>query len=246
MGKLVNFIKAVSVATVLTATTVSSYANVVILGTRVVYPADAKEISVKLSNPGDKPALVQAWIDKGETGTNTKAKTPFIITPPLFRLDPKKGQNLRIIYNKEPLATDRETLYYLNVLDIPPKPSAKDPNAPQNYLQFSIRSKLKFFFRPSGLTTAVADAPKSVVWQLGSENGKPVLTAQNDSPYHISFTKVSVNQSGKSYVVTNPQMVEPKSTMSFELPSAVSGNATVEFEHINDFGAKVSGQAQTK
>ena len=46
---------------------------------------------------------------------------PFTMVPPLFRLDPKKGQMLRIVYTQEPLATDKETLFWLNVLEVPPR-----------------------------------------------------------------------------------------------------------------------------
>jgi len=48
----------------------SAYASIVITGTRVVYPSDAKEVSVKLSNKGKSPVLIQSWIDDG----NTKSK----------------------------------------------------------------------------------------------------------------------------------------------------------------------------
>ena len=41
-------------------------ANVVITGTRVIYPSNQKTVSVQLTNVGTKPSLVQAWIDNGD------------------------------------------------------------------------------------------------------------------------------------------------------------------------------------
>jgi len=41
---------------------VSSYASVIISGTRVIYPSDQKELTVKLDNVGKSPVLVQSWI----------------------------------------------------------------------------------------------------------------------------------------------------------------------------------------
>ncbi|CAI2124777.1 putative chaperone protein EcpD [Serratia fonticola] len=38
-----------------------SLASVVISGTRVIYPSDAREVSVKISNVGPSPVLLQAW-----------------------------------------------------------------------------------------------------------------------------------------------------------------------------------------
>ncbi|GJG93744.1 molecular chaperone [Cupriavidus pauculus] len=78
-------------------------ASLVLTGTRVVYPAKGREVTLNLSNEGIAPALVQAWIDDGNPNAMPDdSKTPFTLTPPLFRLDPKKGQTLRIIYLQEP------------------------------------------------------------------------------------------------------------------------------------------------
>lgn len=45
--------------------TSSAFASVTIIGTRVIYPATEKEVTVRLDNHGNQPALVQAWIDNG-------------------------------------------------------------------------------------------------------------------------------------------------------------------------------------
>ena len=42
----------------------SANANVIITGTRVIYPAGQKNVIVKLENNDDSAALVQAWIAK--------------------------------------------------------------------------------------------------------------------------------------------------------------------------------------
>lgn len=58
-------------------------ASVVISGTRVIYPADAKEVSVKINNGGPSPVLLQSWIDNGDVNAKPSAiKVPFVLTPP--------------------------------------------------------------------------------------------------------------------------------------------------------------------
>jgi chaperone protein EcpD len=100
----------------------SAHASVVISGTRVVYQAKEREVTVKLSNEGSSPALVQVWLDTGNpNATPDESDVPFTLTPPLFRLDPKKGQSLRLIYTQEPLPQDKESLFWLNVLEVPPR-----------------------------------------------------------------------------------------------------------------------------
>lgn len=55
-------------------------AGVVITGTRLVYPAGQKEITVKLNNNGLHPALVQAWVDTGDIKSSpTSSKAPFVL-----------------------------------------------------------------------------------------------------------------------------------------------------------------------
>ena len=44
----------------------AAQAEIVIHGTRVIYPSDAREVTLQVSNNGSKPALVQAWIDEGD------------------------------------------------------------------------------------------------------------------------------------------------------------------------------------
>src|ERR1700722_16635450 len=83
-----------------------SEASVVIGGTRVVYPAQDKEVTVKLTNEGNQPALVQVWLDDGDDkSTPDTAKGPFTVMPPVFRIDPSKGQAVHLVYTKEPLPT---------------------------------------------------------------------------------------------------------------------------------------------
>lgn len=60
-------------------------ADVVISGTRIIYPAQAKEITVKLDNRGEKALLVQSWLDDGREDVNPQEmKIPFLVTPPYF------------------------------------------------------------------------------------------------------------------------------------------------------------------
>ncbi|MDO4698665.1 MAG: fimbria/pilus periplasmic chaperone [Pasteurellaceae bacterium] len=217
-------------------------ANVVISGTRVVFPAEKKEISVQLKNQGDRPALIQAWLDNGDEQADPKTiKLPFIITPPVSRLDPQKQQILRVAYTGEPLANDRETLFFFNVLDIPPKPSRAELANNPNYLQFSVRSRLKFFFRPAGLPYSVTDAYQKAQWRV---KGK-TLIVQNPTPYFITYSMIEVKQNGKIAYAKNADMVAPFSSHQFELSRAVSGGE-VSWSAINDYGGESKGVSPLK
>lgn len=50
--------------------------------TRIIYPAQKKDITVQLMNDGKRSSLIQAWIDNGDTSLPPeKLQVPFIMTP---------------------------------------------------------------------------------------------------------------------------------------------------------------------
>lgn len=224
----------------------SSYANVVITGTRIVYPAEKQSITVALNNKGDNPALVQSWIDKGNADASPdQIKVPFVITPPIIRVEPKQGQSLRLTYTGEPLPSDRESVFYLNVLDIPPKP--QEAKEGKNYLQIAIRHRLKLLFRPSNLPMNVEQSYQSLTWQFAYQAGKNVLTAHNPSPYYITFQEVKVEKNGHQFEVDQPKMVAPFADVHFYIPKMTAGSPTkVKWKIINDYGGSIDGKSTIK
>ena len=159
--------------------TFNTCADIVISGTRVIYPQSAKDVTVKMENRGTKPLLVQSWLDDGRDTVNPQElKLPFIVTPPVSRIDPSKGQTVRITWTQQPLAQDRESLFWFNVLEVPPK--AKDGDS-QNVLQLAFRTRIKMFFRPDGLPGDPAIAAGNLKW---SQQGT-ALIANNLSLIHI-------------------------------------------------------------
>lgn len=222
-----------------------AHATVVIGGTRVVFPAGDGETTLRLTNEGAQPALVQAWIDRGNpASTPAQADVPFLITPPLFRMDPRKGQSLRIVYTREPLPADRETLFWLNVLEVPPKPGATEGEQ-RNYLQLAIRSRLKLFFRPAGLPGDALKAPASVTWKLVSDDKGRALEAHNPTPYYITFNAITLNIGDHDYAAETG-MIEPFGSLRLTVANlpATHAAATVEYGVINDYGAAAQFEGQ--
>lgn len=216
-------------------------ASVVIGGTRVVFPASQGEVTVRLSNTAAHPALVEAWIDNGDVqSTPETANTPFLITPPLFRMEPHKDQSLRVLYiqGKQPLPTDRESLFWLNVLEIPPKPTGPQ-YAGKNYLQFAIRSRLKLFYRPAKLPGDSTKAPDQLTFKAASSGQSVALVAHNPTPYYITIVGLSLGSAARSVLAT-PGMVAPFGNLELKLkdvPRAPTAGIAVAFTTINDYGA---------
>ncbi|CBY86963.1 fimbrial biogenesis chaperone [Haemophilus influenzae] len=214
-------------------------ANVVITGTRIIYPAEQKSITIQLTNVGESPALVQSWLDKGDIQSSPDStQVPFIITPPITRIEANSGQSLRTTFtNTETLAKDRESLFYFNLLDIPPKPSADKLSQNPNYLQLAIKSRLKFFYRPSGLSISANDAYSKVIF---SSNGTH-LKVNNQTPYYITYAQIKVN----NQLLKSPGMVAPYSQENYPFKGVKSGDK-VDWTVVNDYGGDQLGHSRVQ
>lgn len=234
---------AVSFLTVAPATV----AGIVIDGTRVVYPAAKREVTINIRNVSEAPSLVQTWLDTGNSNSKPgESKVPFVLTPPLFRLDPTRSQSMRLVYTQDPLPQDRESLFWLNVLDIPPR-AATNPDMP-NQLELAFKHRMKVFFRPAGLKGSAADAPAQLKWKLLIKEGKLVaIQADNPTAYHISLTQVAPTLDGHQ-VTAKAEMVGPFASGTFHLETpanAPGGAVAIEYTFVNDYGGNVKATAST-
>ncbi|KAG1469524.1 hypothetical protein G6F57_012149 [Rhizopus arrhizus] len=192
-------------------------AGVVVNGTRVIYPAQAREVTVQVDNVGDSPALVQAWIDSGDANqTADTSDAPFVLTPPIARVEPGRSQALRVIFSGAQLPADRESVFWLNVLDVPPSPDNADNTGEQNYLQVAFRSRLKLFYRPQGLKGVANDAPAALRWTRTGDR----LRVENPSPFHVTLAEVhAMTGSSEKAVEDKGAMVAPKQSLEFAAPA---------------------------
>lgn len=73
------------------------HAGMVIFGTRIIYPAEQKEVMVQLMNQGNRSSLMQAWIDDGDTSLPPeKIQVPFMLTPPVVKVAANSGQQIKL------------------------------------------------------------------------------------------------------------------------------------------------------
>jgi len=220
-------------------------AAVVVDGTRVVYPAAKREVTINIRNLSETPSLVQAWLDSGDSHSKPgESQVPFVLTPPLFRVDPTKVQSLRLVYTHDPLPADRESLFWLNVLDIPPR-VASTADAP-NQLEMAFKHRMKVFLRPTTLSGSAADAPGKITWKLIVKDGKVVaVQATNPTAYHVSLTQLELSAGGRA-VSFKADMVDPFASRSFDLSEALAvpgGAVPLDYWFVNDYGGNVKGSA---
>lgn len=217
--------------------------------TRIIFPSNEREVTVRLTNEGKTPGLIQAWLDDGDVNSEPdEVEVPFTLTPPLFRLEPAKGQTLRLIYNKEPLAQDKETLFWLNVLEIPPQPENADA-ADATYMQMAFRIRIKMLFRPHQLNSMedVLAAPAKVTWKLipNTAGAGYVIEATNPTPYHVNLSRLGMTNGAPdnlSAVNEDGGMIAPGQSARFvlkELKTLPAKTDKLRFTFLNDYGGGV-------
>lgn len=207
-------------------------AGITLGGTRIIYPQKLKETSIMVKNDGDKDIMVQSWVDPD--GTSPGQDVPFALTPALSRLGAKKQQSLRVFYSGQGLPSDKESVFWLSVQEIPQK------SEEENTLQIAVRQRIKLFFRPSGLPGSQEESVNQLKWKVIGEGGQLWLLVSNPSPYHVSFGSVSLKLAGKPYAVQS-KMLAPGEQERFLVTGASASssqkNAVVEFNSIDDYGA---------
>ncbi|SFE02205.1 chaperone protein EcpD [Phytobacter palmae] len=226
-----------ALCTALLFLTTTSIAGIQPSGTRIIYPAAKREVTFTIANNATTPRLIQAWIDQGETDTQGKtAESPFIVTPPIFRIDPDKGQTLRIIFLGGDIPQDRESIFWLNILELQPTPAGKKQGE-NNVVQFTIRTRLKLFYRPEGLPGKPKDAISQIRWRIVPSGKEYRLECNNPSVFNISFHDIQLP--GNAHNDENPLhgMCPSKGIAQFTLlssPPPASGK--IKLSIINDFG----------
>ncbi|VVO42888.1 molecular chaperone [Pseudomonas fluorescens] len=207
-----------------------SQAALTLSGTRVVFDSDKRSTSLIVSNPSDRTFAVQTWVNTAADDATTAV--PFIPSPPLFRLNPGKEQQVQINGLPNTLPTDRESLFYFNVQEIP------QANANEgNVLNIALRTRIKLFYRPIQLKDNPINRLKDLQWSIKDANGKPQLVVNNPTPFHVSFIRLEVKGDGQSQAIQNVAMVEPLSSQAYPLDSVKPGpGLQVLFSAINDYG----------
>ncbi|GJL35742.1 fimbrial chaperone [Enterobacter hormaechei] len=217
----------------------AGYANagIQLASTRVIYPAGKREVTLAVTSKDPAPRLIQTWIENDSADT---AKVPFIILPPIFRLNPDKGQTLRIIHTGGAVPQDRESVFWLNVLEIPPKPAGK-----ADHIQLTVRSRLKLFYRPTGLAGSPKAAVTQLRWRLVQNNQGYALECENPSAFTVSFNHVGLTDTVKSEHERQSGMCPARGRQRFAVratPAQLAGGRLF-FTTIDDYGGQHHHQA---
>ncbi|EKY3197564.1 molecular chaperone [Cronobacter turicensis] len=192
--------------------------GIVVGGTRVIYEGNKKEAALSIkNNSAASPFLLQSWVDNGDG----KTRGPFMVTPPLFRIEPEEDHELRIAKTGS-LPEDRESLFYLNIRAIPPS----SPEA-VNTLKLVVKTRIKLFYRPQALVVDAQTAYQQLKFHLAEGH----LLAENPTPFYMVFDSLKIGATR----IQSADMLAPFASQRFALPATETGRV-VSWRVINDYG----------
>ncbi|EGT0678566.1 fimbrial chaperone [Citrobacter braakii] len=197
----------------------------VLNGTRFIYEENKKNITVEVTNNASQTYGGQVWVDN----THERNGVYLVPQPPFFKVGAKQKQIIRILKTDSSLPADRESLFWLNVQEVPPKPDMKAGNG--SLLAIAMNARVKLIYRPSSLKDGRENAEK----KLKLEQRNNVTWIKNPTPYYMAI--VGVKSNGKEVklsdrVAKELTLLAPFSEIS--LGANVSGGLSVAA--INDWG----------
>ena len=210
-------------------------ATVKIEGTRLIYFGQYKEASINIVNQSSSELAVQSWVTREDD--DATSPVPFAVVQPLVRLDAQQHHLLRILYAGAGLPSDVESVFLLNVMEIPLKPEAADS------VQFAVRQRLKLFYRPAGLAGSSSEAVPQLVW---SRTDGQTLTVTNPSAFHLSLVDVQVDKGGQVQVLDDYLLLKPGERKVFSTQAPISVGSQINFTEITDIGLHARHRAVLK
>ncbi|WP_420279314.1 molecular chaperone [Serratia sp. BNK-4] len=206
-------------------------ASVTLLGNRVIYPAEAREKTLQFTNDDGTPALMQIWLDiNNPKSTPENADAPFVASPQIFRMNPHSGQMVRLSFVGQPLPRDRESLFYLNFLQVP---AVRQTDSDKNKLLLVVTNRLKVFYRPAGL----AGDANHVIDRLSLRQAGNALHVDNPTGYYANVSQAAILSGAKRTVIPQADLIPPFSQASWPVNGEVR---QVALRVINDYGVEIT------
>lgn len=179
----------------------------------------------ELENTNKDPYLIQSWIVAADPQTglpmdkNAQQETvPFVITPPLHRLNAGERYRWRIQrVGNDGLPSDRESVFYVALKAIP---TTEKQTQDKGEFVLSPVIYQKMLYRPAALEELRTDmlADKATFRREGDQ-----LVVRNESPLYMTFATLQVGD----YEVPDSElykMVAPFAEQRYPLPASAKGN----------------------
>lgn len=206
----------------------SSQAAIALDRTRVIFDGSQSSVSLNISNQNKQlPYLAQGWMEDEE---GNKIQSPLTVLPPVQRIEPGKPSQVKIqaLTAAKQLSQDKESLYYFNLREIPPK------STKPNTLQIALQTRIKLFYRPTAIAIDKNAPPPQEQLTLTRQGDKYLVN--NSTPYYVTIVDAGSSK-GPGIKGFEPMMIAPKASLPLTVSATAVGNGPV-LTYVNDYGGR--------
>lgn len=224
-----------------------AFSGVIPEKSRIIFNGKNTTQSSMLVNTNEYPVVVQLWVDDGKFNKSpASTPSPFVITPVMSRLDPKKINSAKIIYSGDGMVMpqDKESLFWLNIFEVPP---VNKKSGSENEVALSMLTQIKLIYRPEKLEISedkLLNQFDSLTFRLMTNpKGETDLVVSNPTKYIASLAsgELKGQQNGKPVSFSSEELksitILPGSTETASV-GKINASAVTEVQYwlIDDNG----------
>ncbi|MDY3695734.1 MAG: molecular chaperone [Proteus mirabilis] len=181
---------------------------------------------IEINNKANNDYFIQSWVTHYDKENSNEI--PFMVTPPLFKIEKNETFSLKIFKKDEVKERDRETLYRINIKRIPILLNS-DNN--KNMLHVSINSVYNLIYRPISIEKDAKDAYKKIEF-LKNKNNEFIIN--NPTPYFIALSSVYFN---RILIVNESKTIPP--FKKYNTKKIISESGYVKWKIFNQHGVAI-------
>lgn len=204
-----------------------SYASIEINKDKFIFIESKNQEIIEIKNNSTNDYFIQSWISHYDESNETEL--PFMITPPLFKIEKDENYSLKIFKTDEIEKKDRETLYRINIKRIPLL-SNSDEN--KNLLHISMNSVYNLIYRPVSIERDAKDAYKRIEF-LKNKNNEFIVN--NPTPYFI--TLLNVNSEGV-VLIEKSKTIPP--FKKHNTKKTIKKDGLIKWKTIDQYGVEIN------
>lgn len=206
----------------------STYAAFILNGTRFIYDESKKNISIEVRNQSKEGYGGQVWIEHASQSTSDPA---FIPLPSFFKVGGEQTQIVRIMKITESLPNNKESIFWLNVQEIPPVSDNES-----NVMVVAVNTKVKLIYRPEQIKNERPNAESLLIVEKSGNQ----LVLKNPTAYFFAAVDLKINGHKKvklsKDLMNEIGMIKPFSSIYLTGLNANKGDS-ITIDTIDDYGA---------
>ncbi|MBT0463140.1 fimbrial biogenesis chaperone [Morganella morganii] len=223
---------------------VSEQNGITLQSTRIIYSGkETKGIPFAVTNNTQTPYLMQSRVTTWPPPPSAESSlppSPFIVLPPLVRLEPGETVTLRIRLIENTLPSDKESVFAFQLKAIPGQKDRGGYAGDQARITLALQNTLKLFYRPEGLPPYDAQSAAGAL-QFKRQGAQLIVT--NPAVFYATFSTLSAGGKkvdGKALL----KMVPPLGQQTYPLQDAES-SGDIRWQLLNEYGTPTISVTQS-